>query len=153
MSYPVAVAIEEHDPPGRRLRLDRHDRAPWLTGLVGLGLVGALYLRAFGLPGTDLHGPLHRIGVMDPFCGGTRATYLLVRGDLVGAWSWNPLVPLLAIGSAALIARLVVGLATHRWVTVSLPRRAWLASMTALLVVIEVNQQLQADRLINVVPA
>lgn len=152
MSYSSTVALEEPDQPRRRLRLDRHDHAPWLTGLVGLALLGALYLRAFGLPGADLHGPLHRAGVMDPFCGGTRATYLLVRGDLVGAWSWNPLVPLLAIAAAAIIARLFVGLCTHRWLTVSLPRRAWLVSIAALLVVIEINQQLQADRLMNVVP-
>lgn len=153
MSYPATVAHERPEQRHRRLRLDSQDHAPWLTGLVGIGLLGSLYLRAFGLPGADLHGPLHRAGVMDPFCGGTRATYVLVRGDLVGAWSWNPLVPLLAAAAVTLIGRFLCGLTTHRWLTVELPRRAWLAAFVALLAIVEVNQQLQAERLIEALPA
>ena len=136
----------------QRVRFVRQDHAPWLTGLVGLGLLGGLYLRAFGLPGADLHGPLHRAGIMDPFCGGTRATYVLMRGDLVGSWSWNPLVPVLAAAALVVISRCLVGLTTHRWLTIDLPRRGWVAIVAATLVVVEVNQQLQAERLMDVVP-
>jgi hypothetical protein len=152
MSYSAPVAHERPEQRRRRLRLDRHDHAPWLTGLVGLGLVGGLYLRAFGLPGADLHGPLHRAGIMDPLCGGTRATYVLVRGDLPGAWGWNPLVPVLAATAVVLIARFLLGLTTHRWLTVDLPRRAWGALIAGVLVVVEVNQQLQAERLVEALP-
>lgn len=90
---------------------------------------------------------------MDPFCGGTRATYVLVRGDVLGAWSWNPLVPLLTAATAVLVVRFVLGLTTHRWLTVDVPRRAWFGLVAAVLLVVEVNQQLQAERLMEVVPA
>ncbi|WP_255566742.1 DUF2752 domain-containing protein [Iamia sp. SCSIO 61187] len=89
---------------------------------------------------------------MDPLCGGTRATYVLVRGDVAAAWSWNPLVPLLAAAAVVLVVRFVVGLVAHRWLAVQLPRRVWLALSAAVLVVIEVNQQLQAERLMEAVP-
>lgn len=134
------------------LRFLDEDRAPWLIGVVGLGTLGAVYLRTFGLPGADLHGPLHRVGIMDPFCGGTRATYVLVRGDIGAAWSWNPLVPLLAIATVVAVVRFAVGLSTHRWLTVDLPRRAWLTFVAGVLAIVEVNQQLQAERLMEVVP-
>lgn len=142
------------DPDARRriVGFTPEDRMPWLPGLLGPALVGGLYLRIFGLPGRDLHGPLHRVGVMDPFCGGTRATYLLVRGRLVEAWSWNPLVPLLALGAVVILARIVVGLTTNRWLQISLSRRTWALGVSALLVIIEINQQMQAQRLIDVVP-
>lgn len=123
---------------------------PWLAPVLMLGIAGALYLRVFGLPGADLHGPLHRAGIMDPFCGGTRATYLLVRGDVAGAWSWNPLVPLLAVAGAMVLARLIVGLVSRRWVTIGGSRRMWIVAIGSLLAIIEVNQQLQAQRLMEV---
>ncbi|QYG94248.1 DUF2752 domain-containing protein [Iamia sp. SCSIO 61187] len=143
-----------NDPDTRRriIGFTAEDRMPWLTALLSIGILGGLYLRIFGLPGRDLHGFLHRAGVMDPFCGGTRATYLLVRGRLVEAWSWNPLVPLLALGAVVIFVRIVLGLTTNRWLQVSLSRRAWVPGVSALLVIIEINQQLQAERLMEVVP-
>lgn len=143
-----------NDPDTRRrmIGFTAEDRMPWLTALLGIGILGGLYLRIFGLPGRDLHGFLHRAGVMDPFCGGTRATYLLVRGRLVETWSWNPLVPLLAFGAVVIFVRIVLGLTTNRWLQVSLSRRAWVLGVSALLVIIEINQQLQAERLMEVVP-
>lgn len=135
------------------VRIEVEDSAPWLMGVVLLASAGAVWLRVVGLSGADLHGPLHRMGIMDPFCGGTRATYLLGRGDLVGAWSWNPMVPLLALGASGLVVRFLVGRFSGRWVDLHLPRRTWVALLAAAFVVLEVNQQLQAERLINVVPA
>jgi len=145
------TAIQQ--PPRRPfVSIEATDRLPWLAPIVGLGLVGALYLRVVGLPGADLHGPLHRAGIMDPFCGGTRATLMLVRGDVAAAWSWNPLVPLLAVACVAILIRLVAGLASGRWVSLGGSRRAWTIFIAAFLLVIEINQQLQAQRLIDVVP-
>jgi hypothetical protein len=146
------VTATQPHPRRPILSIDATDRWPWLAPIVGLGLVGALYLRVVGLPGADLHGPLHRAGIMDPLCGGTRATLMLVRGDIVASWSWNPLVPLLAVACLAILIRLVVGLATGRWVTLGGSRRWWTTGTIALLLVIEINQQLQAQRLIDVVP-
>lgn len=127
------------------------DNRPWLSLLLGIAVAGAVYLRFVGL-GPSMHGPLHDAGVMDPFCGGTRATYVLLRGDVVGAWSWNPLVPVLAVVFCFLVVRLAVGIVARRWVDVSLPRRVWLPIVAVALVALQVNQQLQAHRLINVVP-
>lgn len=136
----------------KAVQIEPRDNAPSLMALVLLAVAGAAWLRLAGLPGADLHGPLHRLGIMDPFCGGTRATYLLVRGDLLGSWSWNPLVPLLAVGLLAVVTRFVVGRLSGRWVNLHLPRRIWFPIAVVALIVLEVNQQIQADRLINVVP-
>ncbi len=141
------------DVPDRRLvRLTDRDAATWMLPALGALIIGAIYLRIAGLPSIDLHGPLHRVGIMDPLCGGTRATYLLVRGDLAGAWSWNPLVPILGGAAALGLARAVAGWFSGRWLSVGLPRRGWISSIGLLLVVIEINQQLQADRLMHAVP-
>ncbi len=128
------------------------DGAPWLSGIFVVLVLGAIWLRVAGLPSADLHGPLHFVGIMDPFCGGTRATYMLVHGDVGAAWSWNPLVPLLAVAMTVVLVRLVTGLARGRWLNVGVSRRVWLTATVVGMVVLEVNQQLQADRLMNVVP-
>lgn len=149
----VMATIEAPASEGARtVEVASRDNAPSLTVLAVVAVVGAGWLRVAGLPGADLHGPLHRLGIMDPLCGGTRATYLLVRGDLLGAWSWNPLVPLLAVGLLAVATRFLVGRLSGRWVNLHIPRRVWIPATIAAFLVLEVNQQLQADRLINVVP-
>ncbi len=134
------------------VKVESRDNAPWLIALAGLAVIGALWLRVAGLPGADLHGPLHEVGIMAPTCGGTRATYLLVRGDLLGAWSWNPLAPLLAIGFVAVVTRFVLGRLSGRWLNIRLPRRVWVGALAVAFAVLEINQQIQADRLINVIP-
>ena len=134
------------------VRLETEDHAPWLLVIAAITLLGGVWLRVRGLPGADLHGPLHRAGIMDPLCGGTRATYLLVRGDVAAAWSWNPLVPLLALAITAVVIRFIVGRLGGRWVNVYAPRRVWFVALVAGAVVLEINQQMQADRLTSVVP-
>lgn len=135
------------------VRVEDHDALPWLVGIALTGVLGALILRWFGLPGADLHGPLHRGGIMDPFCGGTRATLVLSRGDVAGAWSWNPLVVLLAAVILLVLARAVMGTVTKRWVNLYLPRRYAVGGLVVLMIIIAINQQMQADRLMNVVPS
>jgi hypothetical protein len=56
------------------------DTAPWLLPIVGLLAAGALYLPLAGLPSIDLDGPLHKAVIRDPFCGGRRATSVLLTG-------------------------------------------------------------------------
>ncbi|MBI2709419.1 MAG: DUF2752 domain-containing protein [Actinobacteria bacterium] len=136
-------------PTGSRsgLHVDDVDRMWSYTSVALLFTGGAVALRIFGLPGIDIHGPLHRLGVMDPFCGGTRGTYQLALGNVGAAWSWNPIAVLLGVGAVLFLARAAVGRVTHRWLNLALPRRWVLSAVALVLVVVEVNQQLQADRL------
>ncbi|SDM29664.1 Protein of unknown function [Lentzea albidocapillata subsp. violacea] len=113
-------------------------------------------LRIVGVPPVDLHGPLHYLGVMDPLCGGTRATFLLLSGDLAGAARYNPIVFPLAAVAVLVFARAVVGMTTRRWLDVQLGRMSRIAAWTALalaLVLLEVRQQLNADLLMQAWPA
>lgn len=107
------------------------------------GIAVASGLAVFGLPGADLHSPLHRAGVMDPLCGGTRALLLAGRGDFAGSLWWNPLSLVLLGGAAAYLARGVAGLASGRWLNVTVlwrDRRVWLVLVVAV-VLLEVRQQ------------
>ena len=125
--------------------IDRHQ--PILVGAL-LFLAVGVALRVFGLPPIDLHSPLHRLGVMDPFCGGTRALVALSRGDVGTSWRFNPLVPALAVGVPMVVLRWVAGRATGRWVNVHVRRRRTAVALVALATAaLWANQQLHADLL------
>lgn len=134
--------------------MTRVDRNPlhWPTIAAAATVLAAIALRVMGVPTIDLHPPLHHLGVMDPLCGGTRATYLLLSGDVAGAARYNPVVfPLAAIVLAVLI-RAGVGILTGRWLEVRLSRnarRALLAALGVTLVVLAVRQQLHAELLMQ----
>jgi len=120
------------------------------TALAGVAIAGTMAI--VGLPTVDLHGPLHRLGVMDPFCGGTRAARHTAQGRLGEAWRYNPLSILIVAGSVLLIARTALGLAGRRWLNLSLhltprARRALKWTAFALLVLLEIRQQMRADLL------
>ena len=134
------------------VRIERADRHWWLTAGALLALAIAGTMAVFGLPPIDLHGPLHKVGIMDPFCGGTRAARYTAQGDLAQAWRYNPLSILIVIGAALAILRSAIGLVARRWVTIALAwtptRRRWtIGVVVALLVVLEIRQQLRADLL------
>lgn len=142
------------DTGPRRVRLhwarrDRY-RLGTLTALVGLA--ATLALARWGLPQVDLHGPLHRIGIMGPFCGGTRAAYYTATGDWVRAWAYNPL-GIAAVGAAVLgTLRAGIGLVAGRWLTVNFFWTRRTATTVAVLGVVlvaalEVRQQLHAPLL------
>ncbi len=95
--------------------VDGHRR---LAPMAAVGLVLAAGLAVFGLPPVDLHGPLHRLGIMDPACGLTRGVRAVARGDLGLAWSYNPASPALVAAALALVVRDVVGRMTRRWLNV-----------------------------------
>lgn len=129
-----------------------HHAVVTVTALAGLTIAGAMAL--FGLPPVDLHGPLHRFGIMDPFCGGTRAARYTAQGQWALAWQYNPLGIAAVLGASAATLRAVAGLLSRRWLTVRLQwtrgsRRLVLAIGVALFVALTVRQQLRADLLVQ----
>lgn len=129
---------------------DRH-RVLTVGGVIGLVL--AIGVAVWGLPPVDLHGPLHRLGIMDPLCGGTRSAYLAMRGDWARAWTYNPLGILTVVAAVVTTLRLLVGLVARRWITISVtwgPRgkAVALAVAAVLATALEVRQQLNAELLI-----
>lgn len=118
---------------------------PWLA-LVGVGAAAAT--AAFGLPPLNLHGPLHRFGIMDPLCGGTRATRALALGDVGTALRFNPIVVLLPVGVVGIAVRAAIGLTTGRWLHVRVRRSpALLVLVVVATAALWVRQQLNADLL------
>ncbi|WP_161962524.1 DUF2752 domain-containing protein [Nocardioides speluncae] len=135
-----------------RFHIEGRDRHWWLTGGAMLALGIAVAMAVLGLPPVDLHGPLHKVGIMDPFCGGTRAARYTAQGDLAEAWRYNPLSILVVYGAGLAIGRAAVGVVTQRWLTVTIGwtsrRRHWvIAVLAVLMVMLEIRQQLRADLL------
>ena len=136
------------------LRWERSDRHRVVTAVALFGAVVAVALGVWGLPPVDLHGPLHKVGIMDPLCGGTRAARYTVAGQLDDAWKYNPLGIVTVIGAFLVSARTAVGLLTRHWLNVTIrwtPRRRMLvtAGVMTLLVLLEVRQQARADLLME----
>lgn len=96
----------------------RHDhppaaRRPWAWAAAGgaaaLGAGAAAYLfnNSPHVPGTyPACFLLTLTGFYCPACGGTRAAYDLMHGDVAGSFAMNPLVPLAVIATALLLARI-----------------------------------------------
>ena len=136
---------------GATWSVDRSDQHRHLLILAVAGAGVATVLAVVGLPPVDLHNPLHRAGIMDPGCGGTRALRLAARGDILGALSWNPASPVLLIGALGYIVRTIVGAATGRWLNARAtwqPRTYMILGCVAM-VALEVRQQGIASRLMR----
>ncbi|WP_281379697.1 DUF2752 domain-containing protein [Flexivirga oryzae] len=136
------------------IRIDRSDQMLVLSITGIAGLVVAVTMAIFGLPPVDIHSPFHYAGIMDPLCGGTRAARLTAQGNLQAAWRYNPLGVLATVAAALALVRLLVGLATHRWIGVRFawtPRRRRIAYAIAIaaMVVLELRQQGRADLLMQ----
>ncbi|MGY1948679.1 DUF2752 domain-containing protein [Nocardia asiatica] len=126
------------------------DRLKWLTLSALAFLVGAAALRVVGVPSVDLHGPTHFLGLMDPFCGGTRATYLLLTGDASESLRYNPGVLVLAVVVGLAMARGAVGVLTGHWIQFAV--RPGVGRALRILAVVTVlglwvRQQINADLL------
>ncbi|WP_228799429.1 MULTISPECIES: DUF2752 domain-containing protein [Nocardia] len=87
---------------------------------------------------------------MDPFCGGTRATYLLLAGDVSESLRYNPGVLVLAGIVVLALARGAVGVLSGRWlqfaVRPGLGRALRIVAVVAVLG-LWVRQQINADLL------
>lgn len=130
------------------LTLDPEDRHTGLTPTVFAGALAAIILALFRLPPVALHGPQHRLGIMDPLCGMTRATRFLVRGNFARAWRYNPASFALAAGAATLVARFAFGTATDRWWNVRVQSRlAVFAVLAPGVALLWLSQQLHAPLL------
>lgn len=139
--------------PFLRLDVECRDRHWWLTALALAALVAAISMALIGLPPVDLHGPLHKVGIMDPLCGGTRAARYAAQGNLVQAWRYNPLSIVIVAGAVLAVLRSLVGLLGRRWLTFRFSwtsqRRRWVIGVgLVLLVLLEIRQQMRADLLI-----
>lgn len=141
---PASRSDRSAGPAQWPLRLDRIDEYRWLTALAGLVVIGVALLAVVGMPPVDLHGPLHYLGIMDPLCGATRAMYLSVHGRLREAMTYNPGAPILLAAAGAVVLRAAIGAASHRWLSVRIPRRISVVLLVAALVVLEINQQSHA---------
>lgn len=127
----------------------RHDAHPLWTRIALCGLLVGLALAVLGVPHLDIHGPLHYLGVMDPFCGGTRSVYLTLHGHLRDAARYNPAGPILVVAAVALVLRATIGWSSRRWVDVRVPRRLLIPVAVVTLVALELNQQLHAALLMQ----
>ena len=129
----------------RCLRWEQADRHPTLAPLAAGGLLAAGVLAVVGLPPVDLHGPLHRLGIMDPLCGMTRGVVAVLHGQLSRAVTYNPTSPLLVAGAVLALGRWLVGRLTGRWLDATLRRTPRTLGIAATLVlVLWVNQQAHA---------
>lgn len=138
--------------PWIHLSWQARDRHRLVTAVAFAGLVAAAAMAMFGLPPVDLHGPFHRLGIMDPLCGGTRAARYTAEGQWALAWEYNPLGIITVLGAVTATARTATGVLLGRWLTADFswtPRRRRLALgvLAVLLIILEVRQQLRADLL------
>lgn len=130
---------------GAIIVLRRYDAYGVWTWLALFALTGAVVLARVGVPGVDLHGPLHYLGIMDPLCGGTRSVYLTLQGRLWDAVHYNPAAPLLLVAAVLALSRSVIGHTTGHWAHLRMPRRRLTIAATVVAVIaLEVNQQSHA---------
>lgn len=137
-----------------RVSWDSADGMRAMGAIAAIGLAVSVVMASFGLPPIDLHGPLHRVGIMDPLCGGTRAARLTAQGHLLEAWRYNPLGILATTGAGLMTARLAAGVVMRRWVNIRVawtPKRIRLAFtvMAIAIVVLEIRQQGRSDLLLR----
>ena len=124
----------------------RADHHRTITVIGCLGLLAGVLMARLGLPPLDLHGPLHHLGIMDPFCGGTRSAYFALRGRGDQAWTYNPLGVVAVLAAPVAAARAVAGTLTGLWLNVDFrwsrtQRRVVIAFILVAMILLEVRQQ------------
>ncbi len=106
---------------GLRFRRATRDDRP-LAWVAASGVASVFALAPFLAPLARFAPPcpLHAwTGVPCPGCGSTRAALALLRGDVFGAFAWNPLAAL------GLVAALAAGALAPLWVALAGPLPAW----------------------------
>lgn len=124
--------------------------APWLAaGAAVVLLLGKLF-SMFGLPPISTMGPMYRLGIVSPTCGMTRSVTAIMSGEFSLAWRFNPGGFLVVAVLVGLFMRWAVGHATGRWVSIAVEDwRVPIAIIVVLTIVLGVNQQMNADFVIN----
>lgn len=126
------------------------DEMWWLTALSVGGLVVAGLLAAIGGYPFDTPMPTHAVGWVEPSCGLTRGSTAIARGDLAVAWRYNP-ASFVVIGLGVVgVLRILVGLATRRWVWLSVrPSRLGWATLLICFLGFWAYQQANAEFIID----
>lgn len=151
---PADVHDPSASPRAWRVTVAQRDGHRWITwAALFLGLVAA-GMAIFGLPPIDMHGPLHRVGIMTPSCGGTRAARYAAQGEWALAWQYNPLGLFTVVAAALLALRAGIGLLARRWINIEVHwtrRRRLIVTgvILLLLALLEVRQQGRADLLMT----
>lgn len=126
------------------------DRLRTWNGGSAVVVTAAAVFAVTGIPAVPLMWPLYRLGIVLPGCGLTRGVVAAVRGDLAGAWAWNPASLLVVAAAAAGVARAGVGRMTGRWLSVRVAPRPWLIGLgLAALAMLWANQWAHAERLMG----
>lgn len=134
----VSVSVATED----RLRV-------WTVGSVVVVAAAAVFA-VEGIPGVPLMWPLYRLGIVLPGCGLTRGVVAAARGDLAGAWTWNPASLLVVLTAAVGIARAGIGRVSGRWLSVRVAPRRWLIGLgLAAVAALWVNQWAHAALLMG----
>lgn len=136
--------------PGLRWYWSETDRWHPLTVGAGVVLAAAPIFALVGIPRLPLMWPLYELGIVLPGCGLTRGVVALARGDLAGAWRWNPASFVVVAAVAATLVRTAAGIASGRWLhALGRPRRWMIVAAGLLVVALWVRQQSNADLLIT----
>lgn len=149
-AVPTEGGAEPVRGPRFAVAIDGTDRMRWLSWLCGAGLVAAVVLAIIGGFPFDNPMPTHAYGLVEPTCGLTRGSTAIARGDFALAWRYNPASFLVMAFGVAGVTRLVVGLATRRWVNVAIrPGRLGWVLLVAAIAGLWIYQQTNAEFIIN----
>lgn len=126
------------------------DRLRPLTALAVVGAGAVLAMAVAGIPNLPLMWPLYQLGVVLPSCGLTRGVVAFARGDLGGAWRWNPASAVVALAFVVVLVRAAAGVTTGRWLHGHTRLRGWHVTVAAVAIaLLWANQWRHADLLMN----
>lgn len=109
----------------------------------------AVAFARWGIPPLDVMWPMHRLGIVGPSCGLTRAVVALARGEPGRAWQFNPSGFVVAAAVVTLVARALVAVVSGRWFEPVLRVRRTGAVAVAATVALWANQQAHAQFLLH----
>lgn len=115
-----------------------------------MAAVAAVSFGLWAVPGAGevWHWLPHRVGLMFPSCGLTRATLLFLHGDVTRAVCFNPAAFVVLPAALAVVARWTFGRVSGRWLDIELriPRR-WAALAIVVVLALWARPQASAELL------
>ncbi|MFB3892371.1 MAG: DUF2752 domain-containing protein [Phycisphaerae bacterium] len=117
-------------------RVPRRLPGPWWGWVVVAGWLGLIATTVWLSHRTGVEVPLCMLkrvtGVPCPTCGGTRMGLSMLRGDVVRAWQFNPmLATVLSVGGLVVLVQLVFGRAIRLNLTRRQRKVFWAAIIAA----------------------